>query len=127
MKNILLATIILLTGTSTSFSIEAIHAKSKPKIRPEISTTKKIARKPISKLKRKPRKRPMIHHHYYTTTIQQNCDRYINIINEKNKKIEALSIEIKNLKEKKYEIMRQKLKEEYDKKMKKFEERRKSY
>jgi len=69
----------------------------------------------------------MIYHHYYTTTIEKNCDRYINIINKKNKEIEALSKEIKHLREKKYEIMRQQLKEEYDKELKKFEERRKSY
>lgn len=123
MKNILLTIIILLSATNAGFSTEVTSTDLKPKIRPEISTTKEITRKPI----KKPRKRPMIHHHYYTTTIVQNCDSYINVINEKNKEIEALTREINNLKEKKYEIMRQQFKEEYEKEMKKFEERRKSY
>jgi len=69
----------------------------------------------------------MIYHHYYTTTIEKNCGRYITIINEKNKKIEALSKEIEHLRENKYEIMRQQFKEEYNKELKKFEEKRKSY
>lgn len=127
MKNILLTIIILFTGTSAGLSTEVTSTELKPKIRPEISTTKKITRKPIKKPRKEPRKKPIIYHHYYTTTIEQNCDRYIDIINQKNKEIEALSREINNLKENKYEIMRQQLKEEYDKEMKKFEERRKSY
>lgn len=127
MKNTLLTIIILFTVASAGFSAEMISTDLKPKIRPEISTTTKITRKPIKKLRKKPRKRPIIYHHYYTTTIEKNCDRYINIINEKNKEIEALSKEINNLKERKYEIMRQQLKEEYDKEMKRFEERGKSY
>jgi len=127
MKHILPSLILLLIATSMSFCAETISADLEPKIRPEISKTKKINRKPINKLRKKPRKRPTIYHHYYTTTIEQNCDRYINIINEKNKEIEALSREINNLKEKRYEIMRQQFKEEYDKEMKKFEERRRSH
>ena len=126
MRNILLSIIILLIGTSAGLSTEVISTDDKPKIRPEISTTAKTTGKPIGKLK-KPRERAIIYHHYYTTVIEQNCDQYINIINEKNKEIEALSREINSLKEKKYEIMRQQIKEEYDKEMKKFEERRKSY
>ncbi len=127
MKNILLTIIILFTGAHTSFSAEVIDPDLKPKIQPDLIKAKKITRKPSKKLRKKPRKRPMIYHHYYTTTIEKNCDRYINIINKKNKEIEALSKEIKHLREKKYEIMRQQLKEEYDKELKKFEERRKSY
>ncbi|HEY9189371.1 MAG TPA: hypothetical protein VIM88_00755 [Sulfurovum sp.] len=125
MKHILLAIITLLIGTSTGLSEEVIKkSDSKLKIRPEIITTNKVTRKPIKKIRKKPRIKPMIYHHYYTTTIEKNCDRYINIIEQKDKKIEALSNEIKNLKENKYEIMRQELKEEYEKEMKKFEERR---
>ncbi|HSR74893.1 MAG TPA: hypothetical protein VLL31_08640 [Sulfurovum sp.] len=127
MKNILLTILILITGSNADFSAEERSTDLEPKIRPEISPTKKITSKAIKEPRKKPRKRPMIHHHYYTNTIVQNCDRYIAIIEEKNKEIDALLNEIKNLKEKKYEIMRQQLKEEYDKEMKKFEERRKSY
>lgn len=122
MKNILL-TIILLTGINTSFSAEVISVNSEPEIR----ATKEVTRKPTKKLRKKPRKKPIIQYNYYTTTIQSNCDEYINIINSKNKEIEALSKEINNLREKKNEAMRQQLKKEYDKEMKKFEERRKSY
>ena len=119
MKNILLATLILFTGTHTILRAEVIDTNLEPKILPNLIKAKKITKKP--------RKRPVIYHHYYTTTIERNCDSYINIINKKNKEIEALSKEIKHLRENKYEIMRQQLKEEYDKELKKFEERRKSY
>ena len=127
MKNILLTIIILFTGTHTSLIAEVIDPDLEPKILPNLIKAKKITRKPIKKLRKKPKNRPLIYHHYYTTTKEKNCDRYINIINKKNKEIEALSKEIKNLREKKYEIMRQQFKEEYDKEIKKFEERRKSY
>ncbi|GIU01196.1 hypothetical protein TSL6_17020 [Sulfurovum sp. TSL6] len=127
MKNILLATLILFTSTHTCMSAEVIDPDLEPKILPNLIKAKKITKKPRGKLRKKPRKRPMIYHHYYTTTIEKNCDRYINIINEKNKEIEALSTEIKHLRENKYEIMRQQLKEEYNKELKKFEEKRKSY
>lgn len=123
MKKLLLTILILCTGTHTSLCAEETDPDLQPTIRAEMSTTKKITRKPIKKLRKKPRKRPVIYHHYYTRTIERNCDSYINIINEKNKEIEALTKEIKNLRENKYEIMRQQLKEAYDKELKKFEER----
>jgi hypothetical protein len=123
MKKLLLSIIILFTATYTSFGAEETDPDLYPTIRAEMSTTKKITRKPIKKPRKKPRKRPIIYHHYYTTTIEKNCDSYIHIINEKNREIEALTKEIKNLKAKKYEIMRQQLKEAYEKEMKKFEER----
>ena len=124
MKNILLTILIVCTTTSKGFTTELIYPTLKPNLLPEISVSEKTTRKPTNTLKREPRKRPMIYHHYYTTTIVEDCDRYINIINEKNKEIEALRREIKNLKEKKYELMQQQLKEEYEREMKKFEERR---
>ena len=127
MKNILLAALILFTSTHTNLRAEVIDPDSEPKILPNLIKAKKITKKTRKKLRKKPRKRPMIYHHYYTTTIEKNCGRYITIINEKNKKIEALSKEIEHLKENKYEIMRQQLKEEYNKELKKFEEKRKSY
>ena len=127
MKRILLATLILFTGTHTNLLAEAIDPDREPKILPNLIKAKKITKKPRKKIRKKPRKRPRIYHHYYTTTIVKNCDSYINIINKKNEEIEALSNEIKHLRENKYEIMRQQLKEEYNKELKKFEERRKSY
>lgn len=123
MKKLLLSIIILFTATHTSFSAEETDPDLYPTIRAEMSSTKKITRKPIKKPKKKPRKRPIIYHHYYTTTIEKNCDSYINIINAKNKEIEALTKEIKNLRANKYESMRQQFKEEYEKELKKFEER----
>ena len=123
MKKLRLTLIILFAATHTSYSAEEIDPGSRPKIVPDLIKAKKITRKPINKLRKKPRIRPIIYHHYYTTTIEKNCDRYINIINEKNREIEALTKEINNLRENKYEIMRKQLKEEYDKEMKKFEER----
>ncbi|UPT77543.1 hypothetical protein MN086_10910 [Sulfurovum sp. XGS-02] len=123
MKKLLLSIMILFTATHTSFSAEETDRDLYPTIRAEMSTTKKITRKPIRKPRKKPRKRPFIHHHYYTTTIVRNCDSYISIINEKNREIEALTKEIKNLRANKYEMMRQQLKESYEKELKKFEER----
>ncbi len=123
MKKLLLSIIILFTATHTSYSAEETDPNLYPTIRAEMSTTKKIIRKPIKKPRKKPRKRPIIYHHYYTWTIEKNCDSYIRIINEKDREIEALTKEIKNLRANKYEIMRKQLKEEYDKEMKKFEER----
>ncbi len=123
MKNLLLAIIILFTATHTSYSAEETDPDLYPAIRAEMSTTKKITRRPIKKPRKKPRKRPFIHHHYYTWTIEKNCDSYINIINAKNREIEALTQEINNLRANKYQIMRQQLKEAYEKELKKFEER----
>lgn len=122
MKKLLLSIIILFTATHTSYSAEETDPDY-PTIRAEMSTTKRITRNPIKKPRKKPRKRPFIHHHYYTWTIEKNCDSYINIINEKNREIEALTQEIKNLRANKYETMRQKLKENYEKELRKFEER----
>lgn len=112
MKNILLA-IMLLMGISASSSAEGLNANKEPEIK---------ARKVI----KKPRKRPIIQYNYYTTTLQSNCDKYINIIKEKDKEIEALSKEVHNLRGEKYETMRQEIKEEYNKEMEKFEKRRNS-
>ncbi len=123
MKKLLFSIIILFTATQTSYSAEETDPDLYPTIRAEMSTTKKITRDTIKKPRKKPRKRPIIYRHYYTWTIEKNCDSYIHIINEKNREIEALTKEIKNLRANKYETMRQQLKEEYEKELKKFDER----
>lgn len=66
-----------------------------------------------------------INYNTYVTTSESNCDQYIEIIKEKDKEIQALLKEIDSLKNKEQIRKQKELKEEYNKQLKKFEERKK--
>jgi len=61
--------------------------------------------------------------HYYTNIVS-NCDKYLRIIEQKDKEIEVLKKEINRLRGTEQGTLQKKLKEEYDLKMKKFDERK---
>lgn len=90
---------------------------------------KTIAIKPIAPEKKplRPIVRPTnIHHHtYYETIVESDCNNYIEIIKEKDAKIEALLKENARLKEVAQTKLQERLKKEYDQEMQKFEDRRK--
>jgi hypothetical protein len=117
---------ILLAGINLNAydsGIELIPSlEQRPIVKPPIETD----RPPI---RPKPIVRPTIlygkHYHTYVNTIESNCDEYIEIIKEKDAKIEALLKENTRLKEEAQTNLQERLKKEYDKEMKKFEERRK--
>jgi len=119
---------ILLAGINVSLNaydagIELIPSlEPRPIVKPPIETE----RPPI---RPKPIVRPAIlygkHYHTYVNTTESNCDEYIEIIKEKDAKIEALLKENTRLKEEAQTNLQERLKKEYDKEMQKFEERRK--
>ena len=122
MKKIVLATILLgvanvslnAEGVATSVTLPPIAVQP---IAPE--------KKPIRPIVR-PNTLYGVHHHtYYETVVESDCDQYIEIIKEKDKKIEALLKENTRLKEAAQTNLQERLKKEYDKEMQKFEERSK--
>lgn len=106
------------------FSAEGITAGSTP----SKSTTKPIIL-PIIKPVR-PIVRPIVNtglvyqDNYYTTNTTNNCESYIEMLNQKDAKIAALTKELKSLKNKEQATMQKNLKKEYDKEMQKFENRK---
>ncbi len=86
-----------------------------------------IVRPPIDPERPKPIIRPAlmygVHYHTYVTETDSNCDDYIEMIKDKDEKIAALLEENARLKEEAQTGLQKRLKEEYDKELKKFEER----
>ena len=127
MKNILFG-IVLLAGINVS-----LHAYDAGiKLIPSLEKKPIVKRQPIAAEKKpiRPIVRPNnlygVHHHtYYETIIESDCEKYIEIIKEKDTKIEALLKENARLKEAAQTNLQERLKKEYDKEMQKFEERRK--
>jgi len=66
-----------------------------------------------------------VHYHTYVNQTASNCDDYIEMLKEKDEKITALLEENARLKEEAQTGLQKHLKEEYEKELKKFEERRK--
>jgi len=60
---------------------------------------------------------------YYNTTYETNCDKYIEILAQKDKEILELKQQIESLKNKDQVNLQKSLKAEFDKEMKKFENR----
>ena len=120
MKNILLSFTLLITHAFAEVSASA----TTPEDRVKAKSTHSVA-------KRKKRSiRPAYKyfllnqdHHYYRNSVF-NCNKYLKIIEQKDKKIEALKKEIDRLRGPEQSELRKKLKEEHDLKMKKFDERK---
>lgn len=123
MKKISLGLILIagmLLSLNADVSMIAPETPEHPIVKPPIDPERPIRPKPIF--------RPVLygnHHHTYLTTTNSNCDQYIQIIKEKDAKIEALIQENTRLKEEAQAGLQQRLKEDYDREMQKFEERRK--
>jgi len=120
MKNILLGSILIIT-----MSFSGIAMKSEAKEKPEISHP---IHKPI-----KP-SRPVVpvvvnpgivyQDNYYNTTVEDNCNKYIEVIDQQNQEIAALKKEVERLKREADERLQENLKEEHDKELKEFDNRR---
>ncbi len=120
MKNILLGSILIIT---VSFS--GIAMKSEPKEKPEISN-------PIHRPIRP--NRPVVpvvvnpgivyQDNYYNTTVEDNCNKYIEIIDQQDQEIAALQKEVERLKREADKRLQESLKEEHDKELKEFDNRR---
>jgi len=94
-----------------------------PIVRPPIYPERPIRPKPII--------RPALmygrhYHNYYETVTDTNCNEYIEMLKEKDKKIAALLEENARLKETAQTGLQKRLKEEYDKELKKFDNRHKT-
>lgn len=120
MKYILLSCTLLLTQTFADVSARTTTPEEK--VRTESSHF-------ISKR----RKRPVMpahkyyllnHDHYYYTNVMSNCNKYLRIIEQKDKEIEVLKNEINRLRGTTQESLQKNLKEEYEMKIKKFDERK---
>ena len=120
MKNILMGLILIIT---VSFS--GVAVKSAPKEKPGISHP---IHKPI---------RPGIpvvpvvinpgivyQDNYYNTTVEDNCNKYIEIIDQQNKEIAALQKEVERLRSEADERLQKNLKAEHDKEIEAFDNRR---
>ncbi|WP_373030858.1 hypothetical protein [Sulfurovum sp.] len=125
MKKILLIA-ILLVGINVSLNAYDAGIKlipsldQRPIVKPPIETEKPIRPKPIVR----PNNLYGVHHHtYYETIVESDCHEYIEIIKEKDVKIEALLKENARLKEAAQANLQERLKKEYDKEMQKFEDR----
>ena len=62
-------------------------------------------------------------HNYYTNVVS-SCDEYIKIIEQKDQEIDSLKKEIKSLKGKEHANFQKNLKTEYERELKKFDERK---
>lgn len=125
MKNILLGCILLMTHTFADVSVNTID---EAKILP-IEPTNPIVIPPIKRVKPiRPATKYLLmnqDNHYYTNVVS-NCDKYLEIIDQKDKEIEVLKKEIESLRNKEQSKMQKSLKEAYDKEMQKFENRKSS-
>ena len=63
--------------------------------------------------------------HYYTT-VENNCDKFIDMINEKDAEILKLTKKLNRLEAKEAKQMRKALKKKYDEEMEKFDNRKSS-
>lgn len=118
--------LMLLSGMHLSLhadvSMHATPIPEQPIVRPPIDPERPVRPKPII--------RPALlygrhYHNYYDTATDSNCDDYIEMLKEKDEKIAALLEENARLKEEAQTGLQKRLKEEYDKELKKFDERRK--
>jgi len=69
---------------------------------------------------------PVYQDNYYNTNVIEQCDRYIVLLEEKDKEIAALKEELYVLRSKAQENLSKTLKHEYEAELKKFDERKSS-
>ena len=118
--------LMLLAGMNLNLNAEVTMQHSDvipehPILRPPIDPERPTRPKPIIR----PALMYGVHYHTYVTEEDSDCDQYIEMLKEKDKKIAALLEENARLKEEAQTGLQKRLKEEYDKELKKFEERRK--
>ena len=126
-KKIIL-TLVFLGGMNLTLNADVTMHHSdlipeQPIVRPPIDPERPIRPKPII--------RPALlygrhYHNYYDTVTDSNCDDYIEMLKEKDEKIAALLEENARLKEEAQTGLQKRLKEEYNKELKKFDNRHKS-
>ncbi|MCW8822286.1 MAG: hypothetical protein OQK45_08655 [Sulfurovum sp.] len=124
MKKILLGTMLsalTVNGLYANVSMKSPEIQEHPIIKHHMDQERPLKSRPIV--------RPTLlygkHYHTYVTTTECNYDKYIKILKEKDKKIEALLKENERLKAESQRHIQKRLKEEYDKEMQKFEDRKK--
>lgn len=125
MKYILLSCILLITQ---NFAEVTAHQT------PSEDEVKKESDRFISKRRKRPDRkvRPAYKYYllnrdtYYYRNVMPDCDKYLRIIAQKDREIEALNNEIDRLRGTAEESLQNKLKKEYELKLKKFDERKSS-
>lgn len=115
MKYILLAFTLMLSQSFAEVSMrppEEVTKPIHPIVRPE-------------KPKKYKEKYLLLHqdNHYYTNVVS-NCNKYLKLIEQKEKEIEVLKKEIKRLRGSKQVELQKKLNEEYELQLKMFDERK---
>ena len=117
MKYILLGCILLITQNFADVTAKATPPEEKVKKDPSHSIYKRHKKedRPYYLLNRDT---------VYYSNVGCDCDRYLRIIEEKEREIERLKNEINRLSGTKQGSLQQKLKEEYEMKIKKFDERK---
>ena len=126
--NKIVLVMMILAGTHLNLNADVTMRHSgllpeQPIVRPPIYPERPIRPKPII--------RPALmygrhYHNYYETVTDTNCNEYIEMLKEKDKKIAALLEENARLKETAQTGLQKRLKEEYDKELKKFDNRHKT-
>ena len=126
--NKIVLVMMILAGTHLNLNADVTMHHSdlipeQPIVRPPIYPERPIRPKPII--------RPALmygrhYHNYYETVTDTNCNEYIEMLKEKDKKIAALLEENARLKETAQTGLQKRLKEEYDKELKKFDNRHKT-
>jgi len=120
MDRILLSMLLL---SVIVFSAEGIMAESRPAIpitKPTLPITKPV----------RPIVRPIVNtglvyqDNYYTINTTNSCERYIEMLNQKDLEIAALKKELESLKSKEQRIQQKKLKNEYERELEKFDNRK---
>lgn len=120
MDRILLSMLLL---SVIVFSAEGIMAESRPAIpitKPTLPITKPV----------RPIVRPIVNtglvyqDNYYTINTTNSCERYVEMLNQKDLEIAALKKELESLKSKEQRIQQKKLKNEYERELEKFDNRK---
>lgn len=120
MKKLLLACICVMTYACAE--VTALPTPPPVIIPPE--PTHPIVRPPVRPVR--PVTRPIIvreDYNYYTNPVS-SCDEYIRIIEQKDQEIESLKKEVESLKAKEHAKLQKNLKTDYEKELKKFDERK---
>ncbi|NOR56794.1 MAG: hypothetical protein GQ531_11395 [Sulfurovum sp.] len=87
------------------------------------SAPQKISPVNKAKVQGKINAKSLSHDNYYTN-VTSNCEKYIDIISQKDQEIEALKKELHSIKSKEHAIMQKKLQKEHAQELKEFDNRK---